>query len=192
MIGRITGILIEKNPPTICIDTSGVGYEIDVPMTTFYDLPEVGGKVSLFTHLIVRDDAHALYGFTSSEQRSVFRILIKIGGIGARTALAILSGLTVDELAHAVAAQEARQLMTVPGIGKKTAERLLLELKGKLDSYVSSTLSTTSNKGNGDDIYQALAALGYSDAETRKAVKSLPKDIDTADGIRQALKALSS
>ncbi|MBI4986783.1 MAG: Holliday junction branch migration protein RuvA, partial [Rhodocyclales bacterium] len=132
MIGRITGILLEKNPPQIVVDVHGVGYELDVPMSTFYHLPAVGEKVALHTHLLVREDAHCLYGFLGEDERAAFRQLLKISGVGARTALAVLSGLSVDELARAVALQEAGRLVKIPGIGKKTAERLLLELRDKL------------------------------------------------------------
>ncbi len=194
MIGRITGILLEKTPPVVCIDVSGVGYEIDVPMTTLYELPETGAKVTLYTHLAVRDDAHMLYGFSNADQRTAFRTLIKVTGVGARTALAVLSGMTVDELATAVAEQETAGLLRVPGIGKKTAERLLLELRDKLSPAVmqnTAAAGTPTTNGNGNDILQALTALGYSDNEARRAVKALPKDITTTEGIKQALKSLS-
>lgn len=191
MIGRITGILLEKTPPVVCIDVGGIGYEIDVPMNTLYQLPETGARVTLYTHLAVRDDAHTLYGFSTANERATFRTLIKVTGIGARTALAILSGLTVDELANAIAEQETARLIRVPGIGKKTAERLLLELRDKLSSP-SAAGSTEAAPGSAqNDILDALTALGYSTSESRKAMKALPKDIDTTDGIRLALKTLA-
>ena len=132
MIGRLSGILLEKNPPQLIVDCNGVGYEVDVPMSTFYNLPALGEPVALLTHMVVREDAQLLYGFGSAAERDVFRQLIKVAGVGARTALSILSGLSVADLAQAITLQEAGRLTRVPGIGKKTAERLLLELKGKL------------------------------------------------------------
>lgn len=189
MIGRINGTLLDKTPPTICVDVGGVGYEIDVPMSTLYDLPNSGEPVQLFTHLAVREDAHTLYGFLSASERSTFRALIKVTGIGARTALAVLSGLSVDELSAAIAQQDAARLQQVPGIGKKTAERLLLELKGKLD--FAPNLAASPSVGGRDDIVNALLALGYSSAQTQAAIKSLPTDIDVSEGIRQALQTLS-
>jgi Holliday junction DNA helicase RuvA len=189
MIGRITGTLLEKTPPTVCIDVGGVGYEIDVPVSTLYNLPETGAQATLFTHLAVREDAHILYGFSSVRVRSAFRSLIKVTGIGARTALAVLSGMTVDELASAITQQETGRLTRVPGIGKKTAERLLLELRGKLGADLGTT-ADGSPSGRGD-IINALLSLGYSQNESQAALKSLPPDIDVAEGIRQALKSLA-
>jgi holliday junction DNA helicase RuvA len=193
VIGRITGTLIEKNPPQITVDVGGVGYELEVPMSTFYNLPALGEKVSLVTHLVVREDAHILYGFGGDEERAAFRQLIKISGIGARTALALLSGLSVGELAQAVVLQEPGRLVKVPGIGKKTAERLLLELKGKLK-----TVGLGAKVSHGDtppdaasDILNALLALGYNEREALGAMKSLPEGVAVSDGIRQALKSLS-
>lgn len=191
MIGRITGTLLEKTPPVVCIDVGGVGYEIDVPMNTLYQLPDTGARVTLYTHLAVRDDAHTLYGFSTANERATFRTLIKVTGIGARTALAILSGLTVDELASAIAEQETARLIRVPGIGKKTAERLLLELRDKLGSHVTAGTAHAAPKSAQSDILDALTALGYSPAESQKALKALPKDIDTTEGIRLALKSLA-
>lgn len=152
--------------------TAGVGYEIDVPMSTFYNLPSVGEKVTLFTHLAIREDAHILYGFGSLDERALFRQLIKITGIGARIALALLSGLSVTEMAQAVALQETARLTKIPGIGKKTAERLLLELKGKLDSGPLSAVSATVPNDTLSDIQNALLALGYSEKETLVALKA--------------------
>ena len=190
MIGRLTGTLIEKNPPAITVDVHGLGYEVDVPMSTFYNLPATGEKVSLHTHLIVREDGHFLYGFASEGERSAFRQLLKISGIGARTALAVLSGMSVAELAQAVTLQEAGRLTKVPGIGKKTAERLLLELKGKLADATGVSLHAAVDDSK-QDISNALLALGYNEKEAASAMKQLPADIGTADGIRAALKLLS-
>lgn len=190
MIGRITGIVIEKTPPVVCVDVQGVGYEIDVPMSTLYNLPENGGKVTLYTHLAVREDAHTLFGFSSAAERSAFRALIKVSGIGARTALAVLSGMTVDELAGAVTQQETARLIRVPGIGKKTAERLLLEMRGKLGADLGATPGQVAGSGR-DDILNALVSLGYSAGEAQKAMKTLPEEVDVAQGIRLALKALA-
>ena len=192
MIGRLTGLLLEKNPHQITVDVGGIGYEIDVPMSTFYNLPATGEKVSLHTHLLVREDAHCLYGFLSEAERAAFRQLLKISGIGARTALAVLSGLSVAELAQAVAMQEVGRLVKIPGIGKKTAERLLLELKDKLPkSTLVSAVATAAAPDAGSDILNALLALGYNEREALGAMKNLPAGVAVSDGIRQALKALS-
>ena len=190
MIGRITGTLLEKNPPQITVDVGGVGYELEVPMSTFYNLPAAGEKVSLITHLVVREDAHILYGFGNDEERAAFRQLIKISGIGARTALAVLSGLSVGELAQAVALQESGRLVKIPGIGKKTAERLLLELRDKLPKFSGSN-AVAPVPDAGSDILNALLALGYNEREALAAMKTLPAGIAVADGIRQSLKQLS-
>ncbi|GAB2902313.1 Holliday junction branch migration protein RuvA [Paralcaligenes sp. KSB-10] len=189
MIGRITGTLLEKTPPMVCIDVGGVGYEIDVPMSTLYDLPETGARVTLYTHLAVREDAHTLYGFSTASQRSTFRALIKVTGIGARTALAVLSGMTVEELSSAITRQETTHLTRVPGIGKKTAERLLLELRGKLGADLGH--GAASIPSSTDDILNALLSLGYSNSESLAALKGLPEGIDVSEGIRQALKSLA-
>jgi Holliday junction DNA helicase RuvA len=191
MIGRITGILAEKNPPQLVVDVQGVGYEVDVPMSTFYNLPKTGGKVTLFTHLVVREDAHLLFGFLTERERAAFRQLLKISGVGARTALAVLSGMSVDELAQAVTLQEALRLTRVPGIGKKTAERLLLELKGKLGAEIGVARSAGGPASTGSDVLNALLALGYNEREALFAVKGLPPDLAVADAIRHALRALS-
>jgi Holliday junction DNA helicase RuvA len=190
MIGRITGNVLDKTPPVVCIDVNGVGYEIDVPMSTLYNVPEKGARVTLYTHLSVREDAHTLYGFSTASERSAFRALIKVTGIGARTALAVLSGMTVDELASAITQQESGRLTRVPGIGKKTAERLLLELRGKLGADLPSMPGSATPSGRGD-ILNALLSLGYSNNESQAAMKSLPEGIDVAEGIRQALKSLA-
>lgn len=190
MIGRLTGNLLEKNPPQILLDCNGVGYEVDVPMSTFYNLPALGEKTSLFTHLAIREDAHVLFGFATQEERSVFRQLIKISGVGARTALSILSGMSVADLAQAITLQEAGRLIKVPGIGKKTAERLLLELKGKLGADLGHVGGAQHSSAN-SDILNALLALGYSDKEALLALKQVPSDSGVSDGIKLALKALS-
>ncbi len=190
MIGRLTGTLAAKNPPQILLDVQGVGYEVDVPMSTFYNLPGLGEKVTLLTHMAVREDAHLLFGFGSEAERFAFRQLVKISGVGARTALSVLSGLSVADLAHAVAMQEPGRLTKVPGIGKKTAERLLLELKGKLADAVP-TAAHAQPTDSRHDILNALLALGYNEREAQGAMKPLPVDIGTSDGIRQALKSLS-
>jgi Holliday junction DNA helicase RuvA len=190
MIGRLSGILLEKNPPQLLVDVQGVGYEVDVPMSTFYNLPGVGERVTLFTHQAIREDAHLLFGFGNAEERAVFRQLIKITGVGARTALSILSGLSIADLAQAVTLQEAGRLVKIPGIGKKTAERLLLELKGKLGAELGSAGAHAAPDSQ-SDILNALLALGYSDKEALQALKTVPAGASVSDGIKQALKALS-
>ena len=192
MIGRIAGALLEKNPPRLLVDCGGVGYEIDVPMSTFYNLPATGERVVLLTQMIVREDAHLLFGFGSTEERTTFRELLKITGVGARMALAVLSGMSVTELAQAVTLQDAARLTRVPGIGKKTAERLLLELKGKLGADLSGGASSAvAVADHGSDVLNALLALGYSEKEALLAVKHVPAGSSVSDGIRFALKTLS-
>jgi len=186
LIGRLSGRLAAKNPPQVLVDTGGVGYELDVPMSTFYSLPATGEAVSLFTHLVVREDAHVLYGFATQEERAAFRQLIRISGVGARTALSVLSGLSVADLAEAVTLQDTARLTKIPGIGKKTAERLLLELKGKLADGVG---EPAGGRG-GADVVHALVALGYSEKEALAAVKGLAPDLPLAEAIRAALKTL--
>ena len=188
MISRLVGTLAEKSPPQILVDVGGVGYEVDVPMSSFYNLPGLGERVTLLTHFVVREDAQILFGFLTHEERSTFRLLVKISGVGPRIALAILSGLSVNELAQAVSLQEVGRLIKLPGIGKKTAERLLLELKGKLGDALVSPVSVASDSQA--DILQALIALGYSDREAAATLKTLPKDIGVSDGIKAALRAL--
>ncbi|CAN7286492.1 MULTISPECIES: Holliday junction branch migration protein RuvA [Duganella] len=190
MIGRLSGTLLEKNPPQLLVDCGGVGYEVDVPMSTFYNLPGVGEKVVLFTHQAIREDAHLLFGFGNAEERAVFRQLIKITGVGARTALSILSGMSISDLAQAVTLQESGRLIKVPGIGKKTAERLLLELKGKLGADIGAG-GGHAVPDSQSDILNALLALGYSDKEALLALKTVPAGSGVSDGIKQALKALS-
>ena len=190
MIGRLTGRLVEKAPPTVVLEAGGVGYEVDVPMSTFYQLPATGQEVKLFTHLIVREDAHLLFGFATEAERGVFRQLLKITGIGARTALSLLSGMSVDELYAAVSLQDSARLTRVPGIGKKTAERLLLELKDKL-ALAPGTGIPTSAARSASDALNALLALGYSDKEARAALSKLDAGLPVQDAIRQALRLLS-
>ncbi|WP_303786698.1 Holliday junction branch migration protein RuvA [Azovibrio restrictus] len=193
MIGRLSGRLAEKNPPQLLIDVGGVGYEVDVPMSTFYNLPPLGETVTLLIHHVVREDGHFLYGFATADERAAFRQLLKISGVGARIALAVLSGLSVNDLASAVARQEAGWLTKVPGIGKKTAERLLLELKGKLPTAPGGGVATSGvvPAGDGEDVLHALLALGYNEKEALAALKTLPAGLSTSDGIRQALKILA-
>jgi len=191
MIGRLTGTLVEKNPPQILLDVKGVAYEIDVPMSTFYNLPAIGENITLLTHLIVREDAHMLFGFASDNERRAFRQLIKISGIGARTALSVLSGLSVAELAQAVTLQEPGRLTKIPGIGKKTADRLMLELKDKLGADLTTAVGVHRASPVASDVLNALLSLGYSDKEAAHAVKQLPEGVAVADGIKQALKVLA-
>jgi len=190
MIGKLTGTLGDKNPPQVLVDCNGVGYEVDVPMSTFYNLPGVGERVTLLTHFVVREDAQILYGFASPGERDTFRELIKIAGVGPRTALSVLSGMSVADIAQAITAQDSGRLVKVPGIGKKTAERLLLELKGKLGADLGMP-GVAARTEEGADIVQALVALGYSDKEATAALKALPKDVGVSEGIRLALKALA-
>ncbi|WP_299021260.1 MULTISPECIES: Holliday junction branch migration protein RuvA [unclassified Tepidimonas] len=190
MIGKLTGTLLDKHPPQIVVDCHGVGYEVEVPMSTFYGLPATGERVALLTHLVVREDAHLLYGFASAAERDAFRALIKISGVGPRIALALLSGLSVAELAQAVAAQEAGRLVKIPGIGKKTAERLLLELKGKLAPDLAPPTAAPVSDAHAD-IQQALLALGYHEREAAAALQALPADVGVSEGIKLALKALA-
>lgn len=191
MIGRLTGILLEKNPPQILLDVQGVAYELDVPMSTFYNLPVLHEKVVLHTHFVVREDAQLLYGFVTQEERAAFRQLLKISGVGPKLALSVLSGLSMGDLAHAVANKDAGRLTRIPGVGKKTAERLLLELQGKFSVGDTGATQGTAVTSNDSDIINALLALGYNDKEAGWAAKQLPKDSNVSDGIRQALKLLS-
>ncbi|HEU6454980.1 MAG TPA: Holliday junction branch migration protein RuvA [Roseateles sp.] len=189
MIGRLSGVIAEKTPPQVVIDVAGVGYEVDVPMSTFFNLGQLGERAMLLTHLVVREDAHQLFGFLTHEERGTFRQLIKISGIGPKMALGLLSGLSVAELAQAVSRQETGRLTKVPGIGKKTAERLLLELKGKLGPDLSLPATVASDAQA--DILQALVALGYSEKDAAAALKALPPDVGVSEGIKLALKRLS-
>jgi Holliday junction DNA helicase RuvA len=190
MIGRLQGVLAEKNPPQVLLDCHGVGYEVDVPMSTFYNLPGLGEKVTLLTHFVVREDAQVLFGFGSAAEREAFRQLIRISGVGPRTALAVLSGMSVGDIAQAVTAQDASRLVKVPGIGKKTAERLLLELKGKIGADMGSAHAHVASDAQ-SDILQALLALGYNDREAAAALKALPRDVGVSEGIKLALKSLA-
>ena len=190
MIGRIQGVVVEKNFPQVIVSCQGVGYEIDVPMSTFYPLPRAGEEVTLLTHLVVREDAHLLFGFGTENERHAFRQLTKVNGIGARTALSVLSGLSVAELAQAITLQESGRLTKIPGIGRKTAERILLELKDKLGADLSTAVGVHRPAPASSDILNALVALGYSDKEAVAAVKELPEGVAVADGIRAALKRL--
>jgi holliday junction DNA helicase RuvA len=190
MIARLNGILIEKSPPQVIVDCSGVGYEVEVPMSTFYNLPEIGVKIQLLIHFVVREDAQLLYGFGSEQEKSTFKQLLKVNGIGAKSALSILSGVSIEDLVSAVSHQDIAMLTRVPGIGKKTAERLLLELKDKF-AITGSTTTTSLPKSASYDVLNALIALGYNEREAGAAVKLLPKEITVADGIKQALKSLS-
>jgi len=190
MIGHIKGFIVNKKPTQVLIDCNGVGYEVDVPMSTFYDLPPVGEQVTLLTHLIVREDAHLLFGFATSEEREVFRQLIKVNGVGAKVALSILSGISLHELVDAIMNQNSNLLVSIPGIGNKTADRLVLELKGKFANIIDDkSIQNTSSETN--DIQNALISLGYSTKEAISAVKNLPSDISINDGIKDALKFLS-
>lgn len=191
MIGRLTGILLEKHPPQVLLDVQGVGYEVDVPMSTFYDLPAIGVQTTLYTHLVIREDMHLLFGFATESERQTFRQLVKISGVGARTALALLSGLSISDLHHAVATQDSARLIRVPGIGKKTAERLLLELRDKLDATVINLDQALSTPSNDSDILNALLSLGYNDREASWAIKQVSANATVSDGIRQALQLLS-
>lgn len=190
MIGRLSGTLLEKTPPLVLIDCNGVGYEVEVPMSTFYNLPELGAKVSLLTHFVVREDAQLLYGFGSEQEKSTFRQLLKVNGIGAKSALSILSGVSIDDLAQAVSMQEVGMLTRIPGIGKKTAERLLLELKDKFGAAGAASVGNQPKSAT-HDVLNALIALGYNEREALQAVKQLPVDASVTDGIKQALKLLS-
>jgi len=191
MIGKIVGTLVHKHPPQILVDCHGVGYEIDVPMSTFYNLPALGESVALLTHFVVREDAQLLYGFATPAEREAFRQLIKISGVGPRMALSVLSGLSLTELAQAVNSQDAARLTKVPGVGKKTAERLLLELKGKLGPDLNLPNQAGQGSDNQGDIQQALLALGYNDREAAAALKALPAEVGVSEGIKLALRALA-
>ena len=192
MIGRIQGTLISVHPPRLLVDCQGIGYEVDVPMSTLYQLPQAGQKITLLTHFQVREDAQQLFGFATETEREAFRQLIKISGVGSRTALAVLSGMSVNELAQAIALQEAGRLTQVPGIGKKTAERLCLELKGKLapDLGIAAGGKPEAIEAS-SEVLQALLALGYSEKEALLALKQIPPDTSVSDGIRMGLKYLS-
>lgn len=196
MIGRLTGKLIEKSPPQIILDIQGVGYEVEVSMQTFYQLPNEGEITHLYTQLIVREDAHLLFGFADKEERQLFRQLIKVSGIGAKIALGVLSAMSIEDLAEAIAQEDVKRLSAAPGIGKKTAERMILELRGKLSSKPIHLVSnSTHSNGYGvinrhTDVIDTLLALGYTEREARSAVKDLPEHLDVSEGVRQALRNL--
>jgi Holliday junction DNA helicase RuvA len=190
LIGRLAGTILEKHPPLVLVDVQGVAYEVDVPMSTFYQLPATGAKVVLHTHLVVREDAHLLFGFATDGERQAFRQLLKISGIGARTALSLLSGLTVEELHHAVANQDSARLIKIPGIGRKTAERLLLELRDKLETMLGSRTVGSVESARGDAL-NALITLGYSEKEAKVALTRVDPALSIPEAIRQALKLLS-
>jgi Holliday junction DNA helicase RuvA len=189
MIAQLDGKLLEKMPPLVVVDCAGVGYEVEVPMSTFYGLPEVGSKLTLLIHMVVREDAQLLYGFGSAQEKSTFRQLLKVNGIGAKSALGILSGVSIEELVAAVSSQDIALLTRIPGVGKKTAERLLLELRDKFEA--TGLDAVAGQKTVGHDVLNALLALGYNEREAMAAVKVLAKDISISEGIKQALKALS-
>ena len=191
MISRLTGKLIEKNPPQVVIDVNGVGYEADVSMQTFYNLPSVGETVHLYTQLVVRE-ARICCWFASAEERATFRQLVKVSGIGAKTALGILSAMNADELAQAIAEEDVKRLSSAPGIGKKTAERMVLELRGKLVSHTVSDglFAPNAVADESQDIINTLLALGYNEREAKAATKGIPKGTEVGEGVRLALKNL--
>lgn len=191
MIGRLTGLLLEKQPPLVLLDVQGVGYEINVPMSTFYNLPAIGEQITLQVHSVIREDVHLLFGFSTEAERQAFRQLVKVSGVGARISLALLSGLSVVDLHHAVATQDSGRLIKIPGIGKKTAERLLLELRDKLDVGNIGADNAVAASSSDSDILNALLSLGYNDREANWAIKQIPADSNVSNGIRQALKLLS-
>ncbi len=191
MIARLNGLLIEKAPPLIVLDCAGVGYEVEVPMSTFYHLPELGAKVTLLTHMVVREDAQLLYGFGTQQEKDTFRQLLKVNGIGAKSALSILSGVSIDDLTAAISSQDVTLLTRIPGVGKKTAERLLLELKDKFDVVAGLQATSGVAKSVAQDILNALIALGYNEREALASVKGLEADLSVSEGIKKALKALS-
>lgn len=191
MIGQLSGILLEKQPPQVLLDVNGIGYEIDVPMSTFFILPSVGEQTTLYTHLLIREDAHLLFGFATESERQTFRQLIKITGVGSRIALALLSGMNIAELHQAVSAHDSSRLIKIPGIGKKTAERLLLELRDKLKIEKSDAVQVSALLHQANDIFNALLSLGYNEREADWAVQQIPAETTVAEGIRQALQRLS-
>lgn len=190
MIARLNGLLVEKSPPLIVVDCAGVGYEVEVPMSTFYNLPDIGVQVTLLTVMVVREDAQLLYGFGTQQEKNTFRQLLKVNGIGAKSALSILSGVSIEDLIEAVASQDVALLTRIPGVGKKTAERLLLELKDKFES-ASLGVAMGQAKSATHDVLNALLALGYNEREAVASVKLLDKNATVSDGIKQALKLLS-
>lgn len=190
MIGRLTGVLLEKQPPMIALEVQGIAYELDVPMSTLYQLPSTGNSTTLFTHLVVREDAHLLYGFATDEERQLFRQLLRVSGVGARTALAVLSGLSVTEIHQTVASRDTARLTRIPGIGKKTAERLMLELKDRLTGPLQTEAAAAAPDARGDAL-RALLALGYSEKEANAALSKVSSELTVSEAIRHALKQLS-
>ncbi|CAN5174502.1 Holliday junction branch migration protein RuvA [soil metagenome] len=191
MIGFLQGRLSFKQPPRLMLDVHGVGYELEAPMSTFYQLPDLGHELKLLTHLIVREDAHNLYGFATEAERQLFRNLIKVSGVGARIALAILSGITVDEFSRCVQHDDAAKLVRVPGIGKKTAERLIVEMRDRIAAAGTSRSDATPGADTPErEAFGALIALGYKAAEASQMLKSVSADgLSTEEIIRRALKA---
>ncbi len=195
MIGRLSGILLHKEPPSLLLDVGGVGYEIDAPMSAFYELPATGQSVTLYTHLVVRDDAHLLYGFVRDSQRQLFRQLLKVNGVGPRVALAILSGLTDQEFTQCVMREDIARLIKVPGIGRKTAERLIIDMRDKVDPGLLQSGGATRPAMLAADPVQeaisALLALGYKPPEASRAVQNIPPEgLSSEELIRQALKGM--
>lgn len=194
MIGRLHGVVLEKAPPQLLLDVQGVAYEVEAPMTTFYDLPAVGQAFTLYTHLVVREDAHLLFGFSRPAQRRLFRSLLKVNGIGPRVALAILSGLSDEEFLRCLAQEDVARLTQVPGIGRKTAERLLVELRDKalLDSpFVPADKGAIATSDPTNEAVSALVALGFKPQEATRAVQSVARDgADSEHLIREALKGM--
>lgn len=197
MIGFLRGVILDKQPPALVLDVQGVGYEVEAPMTTFYDLPAVGESVSLYTHLAVREDAHTLYGFSKASDRGLFRALIKVNGVGAKLALTILSGMPANEFALCVQAGDTAALVKLPGVGKKTAERLVVEMRDKLSDWSGASAAVTGQAGAKPDVanpveeaVSALMALGYKANEASRLVRAVDtSDRSTEDIIRAALQA---
>lgn len=191
MIAHLNGVLFGKYAPHVVIDCHGVGYEVEVPMSTYCDLPEQGESIQLLIHQVIREDAHVLYGFGSEQERNVFRQLLKVNGIGAKSSLGILSAIGVDEISRAIEEQDVDVLVSVPGVGRKTADRLLLELNGKFKATGSKTAKPV-KKAINEDILSALVSLGYKDKEAAKVIEQLDPNVTVNEGIRLALKALSA
>jgi len=193
MIGHIHGRLVQKQPPLLLIDVGGVGYEIEAPMTTIYRLPELGGDIHLYTHLVVREDAHLLFGFATTEERRLFRTLIKVNGVGARMALTILSGIEADEFAQCIQDGDAARLVRLPGIGRKTADRLIVEMRDRLSDWEPAAGSGTAAAGTQEDpaaeAVSALIALGYKPQEASRFVHAVAEAGMSSEAIiREALK----
>ena len=196
MIAWLKGELLEKQPPSILLNVNGVGYELEAPMSTFYELPEVGQTTTLYVHMVVREDAQLLFAFSSKQQRELFRSLIKVNGVGPKVALAILSTLTTQELLSCMVNEDVTQLCKVPGIGKKTAQRLVVEMKDRLEKeFADVEFDRASQQGGAtndrNDAIAALVSLGYKNTDAAKVVKALPNDLSSEELIRQALRSLS-